>query len=107
MKSLRAFSTTAKAYVKHQFTYNNIIIEWADRQHHSTDGDYLIKAAIDAEKAKLEEMGVTQINFRYVASPRFSDLGTGELELIGGAGAPYIPNASANRAGRSISLGKR
>lgn len=53
-----------------------------DKQHHSADGDYLIKAAIDADKAKLEKMGITKINIRYVAISRFPDMG-----MIGSAEA--------------------
>ena len=82
-------------------------IEWMDKWHHSADGDYLIKAAIDAHKDKLEKMGVTQINFRYVANPRFPDLGAEDLRLISGAGAPNIPSPPGNRVGRSICSARR
>ena len=66
MNTLRAFSTTAKQFVIHKFTWDEWVILWRDKIHQSAEGDYMIKKALRENKAEMQEKGIHQVQFRYL-----------------------------------------
>lgn len=62
--SIRAFTTSAKAFAIHRFRYGDFQFVWRDKIHQQLEGDNALKDATRNEQAVIAGKQISEFQFR-------------------------------------------